>query len=74
MPPHDSDFADLGKRPVKIIDTRLPLTWLLSTAGVLIAALVSVEWSISVQNNKLEELVRQYAKIEARLDQSRLLR
>src|SRR5574337_775186 len=52
----------------RIIDAKLPLTWLLSSAAALVLALVSLEWSVAAQNNKLEQLIAQYSKIEQRLD------
>lgn len=64
----NANFAEAERRPQKIIDARLPLTWLLSSAGALVIALVSLEWSVAAQNNKLEQLIGQYAKIEQRLD------
>src|SRR5574337_629140 len=53
----------------RVIDAKLPLTWLLSSAGAVIIAFASLEWSVAAQNNKLEQLINQYSKIEARLDQ-----
>lgn len=52
----------------RIIDAKLPLTWLLSSAAALVLSLVSLEWSVAAQNNKLEQLIAQYSKIEQRLD------
>lgn len=53
----------------RIIDTKLPLTWLLTTAGTMLAALISVLWNVSAQTNKLEQLIQQQTKIERRLDE-----
>ena len=52
----------------RIIDTKLPLTWLITTAGALISVLFTLLWNISAQTNKLEQLILSTAKMEKRLD------
>lgn len=56
----------------RIIDTKLPLTWLLSTAGSIILALALVGMSISANTEKtqakLDTLILNTAKLEKRVD------
>lgn len=51
-------------RAVKIIDTKLPLTWLLTTGGIILAFLSTTLWNVSMQSNKLDQVVISTAKIE----------
>lgn len=53
----------------KIVDMRIPLTWLLSAAGVILMTLVTTLWSIAQQTNKLDQLIVSNAKLEKRLDE-----
>jgi len=53
----------------KIIDTKLPLTWLLSTAGALLAALLSLILTIANQSGKIDQVISQTTKFERRLDE-----
>ena len=53
----------------KIIDTKLPLTWLMSTAGTLLIALCTVLWNVSSQSNKLDQLIQSNSKLEKRMDE-----
>lgn len=52
----------------RIVETKLPLTWLITTAGALISVLITLLWNISAQTNKLEQLILSTAKMEKRLD------
>lgn len=52
----------------RIIDTRLPLTWLLSTGGGVVAALCVLIWNVSIQSNKIDLVLQQQEKADKRQD------
>lgn len=58
--------------PQRIIDTKLPLTWLLSTAASIILALAAFAMTISSNTEKtqakLDTLILNIAKLEKRVD------
>jgi uncharacterized membrane protein len=54
-------------RRVNIVDTKLPLTWLLSTAGIVTVFLATTLWNVSMQSNKLDQLVVSTTKIESNM-------
>lgn len=45
-------------------DNKIPLTWLLTSAGTAFVLLVSVLWNVAGQSNKLDQLFAQAEKIE----------
>lgn len=45
-------------------DNKIPLTWLLSTAGTVLFLLLSVLWNVAGQSNKLDQLVSRFEKLE----------
>jgi hypothetical protein len=53
---------------MKVIDTKIPLTWLISTAFALLGAFSALLWSIAAQSNKIDQVLVQQAKTDARLD------
>lgn len=54
--------------PERIVDMRIPLHWLLSTAGTILVTLAVTLWNIAAQSNKLDVLIEANAKLEKRLD------
>jgi hypothetical protein len=62
----------MTNQPSRIIDTKLPLTWLLSTAGSIIVAMSLCALSISSNTEKtqakLDTLILNTAKLEKRVD------
>ncbi len=52
----------------KMIDTRLSLTWLLTTGGGLMVALCTLIWNISIQSNKIDLVLQQQQKADKRQD------
>ena len=52
----------------RMIDTRLPLTWLIGSVVSVVGACFIVGYSISVQTGKLDQLVQANQKMEKRLD------
>lgn len=61
-----------GERPQKVIDMKLPLTWLVGSAITIIALVVTVTWNASAQTqkleNKIDQLIGNTSKLEKRLD------
>ena len=49
-----------------VIDNKIPLTWLLTSAGTLILLLATVLWNVAAQSNKLDQLITQSEKTERR--------
>ena len=47
---------------------RIPLTWLLSSAAIMISLLCTTLWTVAGQSNKLEQIVGTSVKLEKRLD------
>lgn len=56
------------REPERIVDMRIPLHWLLSTAGAILMTLAATLWNIAAQSNKLDTLIEANAKLEKRLD------
>jgi ubiquinone biosynthesis protein UbiJ len=58
--------------PTRVIDLKLPLSWLIGTAGVMVTVLLSVTWNASAQTrnleNKIDQLIGTSSKLEKRLD------
>lgn len=54
----------MQERRAIVFDNKIPLTWLLSSAGTVLALLVTVLWNVANQNNKLDQLVLQAQKAE----------
>ena len=50
---------------VNIVDTKLPLTWLISTGAIITLFLATTLWNVSMQSNKLDQLVLSTSKIES---------
>lgn len=48
------------------IDNKIPLTWLLSSAGAVLVLLATVLWNVAAQSNKLDQLIIQAEKTERR--------
>lgn len=53
---------------LRMVDMRIPLPWLISTAGAILATLAVTLWNIAGQTNKLDQLIVANAKLEKRLD------
>lgn len=56
----------MQERRAIAFERKIPLTWLLSSAGTALFLLVSVLWSVAGQNSKLDQLVVQTEKAERR--------
>jgi hypothetical protein len=56
------------REPDRFVDMRIPLHWLLSTAGAIIVTLAATLWNIAQQTNKLDTLIEANSKLEKRLD------
>lgn len=69
MPPNPRRRASDQNGESRIIDAKLPLTWLLGTAGTLVVALLSLVWNVSMQSSKLDQLILSSAKLEKRVDE-----
>lgn len=54
----------MQERRALVFDNKIPLTWLLTSAGTVLILLVSVLWNVASQSNKLDQLVAQSAKVE----------
>jgi septal ring factor EnvC (AmiA/AmiB activator) len=65
-----TDPPPRGRREAdrRIIDMSIPLTWLLSTAAVILCTFATTLWNIAAQSNKLDQLIAANAKLEKRLD------
>ena len=50
--------------PHSTVDTKLPLTWLITSGGVITVFLATTLWSVAMQSNKLDQLVSSTGKIE----------
>lgn len=55
----------MQERRAIVFDNKIPLTWLLSTAGTVLLLLISVLWNIANQNNKLDQLVTQAERTDS---------
>ena len=68
--PDLTDPPPRGRREAdrRIIDMSIPLTWLLSTAAVILCTFATTLWNIAAQSNKLDQLIAANAKLEKRLD------
>lgn len=53
----------------KIVDMRIPLTWLLSSAVAILMTLGATLWNIAQQTNKIDQLIISNAKLEKRFDE-----
>lgn len=53
------------RRPISF-DNKIPLTWLLSSAGTVFILLITVLWNVANQSIKLDQLVLQSLKNEQR--------
>lgn len=56
-------------RPQRIIDFRLPITWLVGSAIGLGSALLTLGWQASGQSNKMDAIIASNEKMEKRLDE-----
>lgn len=54
--------------PQRIVDMRIPLTWLLTSASTMLSLLCLTLWSVASQSNKLETIASASIKMEKRLD------
>lgn len=61
-------MPNTGRDPDRIVDMRIPLHWMLSTAGVILVTLATTLWNIAAQSNKLDQLIEANNKLEKRLD------
>jgi hypothetical protein len=56
----------------RVIDLKLPLSWLIGSAGVIIGLVITVTWNASAQTrnleNKIDLLIVTNTKMEKRLD------
>jgi hypothetical protein len=52
----------------RVVDMRIPLHWLLSSAAAILLTLAATLWNIAGQSNKLDQLIITNAKMEKRLD------
>lgn len=57
-----------ARDPERIVDMRIPLHWMLSTAGAILMTLAVTLWNIAAQSNKLDTLIDANVKLEKRLD------
>lgn len=55
-------------QPNRVVDMRIPLHWLLTSAGAILVTLSATLWNIAGQSNKLDQLIVTNAKLEKRLD------
>jgi hypothetical protein len=58
----------MSNPPQRIVDMRIPLTWLLTTAGVILATLCTTLWTVAGQSNKLDLIFVTQTKMEKRFD------
>lgn len=58
--------------PQRVIDLKLPLSWLIGSACVVIGLVITVTWNASAQTktleNKIDLLINNGAKMEKRFD------
>lgn len=47
-----------------VFDNKIPLTWLLSSAGTVLTLLAVLLWNVAAQSNKLDQLITQSEKVE----------
>lgn len=47
-----------------MFDNKIPLTWLLSSAGSILFLLGVLLWNVAAQSNKLDQLILQTDKLE----------
>lgn len=47
-----------------VFDNKIPLTWLLSSAGTVLTLLAVLLWNVAAQSNKLDQLITQSEKME----------
>jgi hypothetical protein len=47
-----------------VFDNKIPLTWLLSSAGSILFLLGILLWNVAAQSNKLDQLILQTDKLE----------
>jgi CII-binding regulator of phage lambda lysogenization HflD len=52
----------------KLIDFRVPMTWLITGALVVSGAMLKLGWESSAQTSKLDQLILAQVKLEKRLD------
>lgn len=52
----------MEERRAIVFDNKIPLTWLISSAGTVLLLLITVLWNVANQNNKLDQLVKQAEK------------
>lgn len=55
-------------QPPRVVDMRIPLHWLLSSAAAILMTLAATLWNIAGQSNKLDQLIVTNTKMEKRLD------
>lgn len=53
---------------MKVIDMKLPLSWLISAFATVVLFMASMVWNIAGQSNKLDQLIITNQKMEKRLD------
>lgn len=54
----------MQERRAITFDNKIPLTWLIGSAGTVLFLLGSVLWNVAGQNSKLDQLVTQADKAE----------
>lgn len=52
------------ERRKMVFDNKIPVTWLLSSAGAVLMLLATVLWNVAAQSNKLDQLIVQADKAE----------
>lgn len=57
------------RQPSRIVDMQLPLPWLITSAALILSAMVGMVWSVAGQSNKLDQLLLSTTKLEKRVDE-----
>lgn len=63
MPQNNDD-----QREQRIIDFRMPVTWLIGAGVGLASSLMMLGWQAAGQSNKMDAIIESNAKLEKRLD------
>lgn len=61
-----TDIENQTANQAMVIDNKIPLTWLFSSAGAVLLLLFSLLWTVAGQSNKLDQLIIQAEKNERR--------
>ena len=52
----------------RILDTKIPLTWLIGISGTTMVFLCTLTWGVAMQSNKLDQVLQQQEKADKRQD------